>query len=70
MGPPPLLASSRPATVIAKGAPPPGLLAKVRQIGAPHAGLVTYESACEKSGGGDDGDAYQDETTNGTTGPL
>lgn len=51
-GRPPLLASSLPATVITKGAPPPGLLAKVRQIGAPHADIVTYESARRKSGGG------------------
>jgi len=42
---PPLLASSLPATVITKGAPPPGLLAHVRQIGAPHRDLVAYKSA-------------------------
>lgn len=41
---PPLLASSLPATVIAKGAPPPGLLAQVRQIGQRHAGLAAYKS--------------------------
>jgi len=40
----PLLASSLPATVITKGAPPPGLLAQVRQIGQPHAGLAAYKS--------------------------
>ena len=42
---PPLLASSLPATIITKGAPPPGLLARVRQIGAPHGGLRAYQSA-------------------------
>lgn len=42
---PPPLASSLPATVIAKGAPPPGLLAHVRKIGASHADLVAYRSA-------------------------
>jgi RES domain-containing protein len=42
---PPLLASSLPATIITKGAPPPGLLARVRQIGAPHGGLRAYKSA-------------------------
>lgn len=42
---PPLLASSLPATVIAKGAPPPGLLAEVRQLGAPHAGLLAHRAA-------------------------
>jgi RES domain-containing protein len=49
---PPLLASSLPATVITKGAPPPGLLAHVRQIGVPHAGLVTYKSTRKASAGG------------------
>lgn len=42
---PPLLASSLPATVITKGAPPPGLLARVRQLGAHHAGLEAYRSS-------------------------
>jgi RES domain-containing protein len=51
---PPLLASSLPATVITKGAPPPGLLAHVRQIGTPHAGLVAYEYARRASAGGAD----------------
>jgi hypothetical protein len=37
-----LLASSIPATVITKGAPPPGLLRNVRQIGMAHAGLVAH----------------------------
>lgn len=41
---PPLLASSLPATVMTKGAPPPGLLARVRQVSTPHAALVAYES--------------------------
>jgi hypothetical protein len=51
---PPLLSSSLPATVITKGAPPPGLLAHVRQIGAPHKGLVAYKStrgATSRDGG-------------------
>ena len=43
-GRPPLLASSLPATIIAKGAPPPGLLSQVRRIGAPHTALVAYRS--------------------------
>ncbi|MGH2951728.1 MAG: RES family NAD+ phosphorylase, partial [Solirubrobacterales bacterium] len=47
---PPLLASSLPATVIAKGAPPPGLLGQVRQVGAPHAGLIAYKSARTRNG--------------------
>jgi hypothetical protein len=37
-----LLASSIPATIITKGAPPPGLHGRVRQIGAAHAGLAAY----------------------------
>ncbi len=37
-----LLASSIPATIITKGAPPPGLLNGVRQIGMAHAELVAY----------------------------
>jgi RES domain-containing protein len=44
-GRPPLLASSVPAMILTKGAPPPGLLARVRQIGAPHAGLGTFQAA-------------------------
>ncbi len=44
-GRPPLLASSLPATVLTKGAPPPGLLSRVRQIGAAHHGLAAYRSA-------------------------
>lgn len=43
-GRPPLLASSVPATVITKGAPPAGLLGQVRQVGSPHVGLATYRS--------------------------
>lgn len=42
---PPLLASSVPATVIAKGAPPPGLLSRVRAVGASHAGFEAYRSS-------------------------
>jgi RES domain-containing protein len=59
---PPLLASSLPATVITKGAPPPGLLAQVRQIGETHAGLVAYKSprAASADGGDDAGDAGED----------
>lgn len=41
---PKFLASSIPATVITKGAPPPGLLLKVRHLGAPHSGLVEHLS--------------------------
>ncbi|MGH2838846.1 MAG: RES family NAD+ phosphorylase [Solirubrobacteraceae bacterium] len=41
---PPLLASSLPATVITKGAPPPGLLTQVRQVGQPHTGFAAYKS--------------------------
>lgn len=52
---PPLLTSSLPANVITKGAPPPGLLARVRQIGAPHMGLVAYESVRRTSARGVDG---------------
>jgi RES domain-containing protein len=37
-----LLASSIPAIVITKGAPPPGLLRSVRQIGTAHAGLAAH----------------------------
>lgn len=44
-GRPPLLASSLPATVIARGAPPAGLVGRVRRIGTPHAGLAAYRSA-------------------------
>jgi RES domain-containing protein len=39
---PKFLASSIPATVITKGAPPPGLLSRVRRLGAPHSGLVQH----------------------------
>ncbi len=55
---PPLLASSLPATVITKGAPPPGLLRQVRPIGTPHIGLVAYESARSASAG--DADSAED----------
>ncbi|MGH2798036.1 MAG: RES family NAD+ phosphorylase [Thermoleophilaceae bacterium] len=60
-GRPPLLASSLPATVIAKGAPPSGLLGQVRQVGTPHAGLGAYKSARTARGdGGDDADEASD----------
>jgi RES domain-containing protein len=49
---PPLLVSSLPATIIAKGAPPHGLLGRIRRIGAPHGGLVAYRSTREKAGNG------------------
>jgi hypothetical protein len=39
---PKFLASSIPATIITKGAPPPGLLSRVRHVGAPHSGLVEH----------------------------
>jgi hypothetical protein len=42
---PPLIASSLPATVVTKGAPPPGLLPRVRRIGEDHSGLESYRSA-------------------------
>lgn len=41
---PPLLASSIPATIITKGAPPPGLLARVRHLGMAHAGFVAHSA--------------------------
>jgi RES domain-containing protein len=41
----PLLASSLPATVMTKGAPPPGLLSRVRLIGSPHDGLAAFRAA-------------------------
>jgi hypothetical protein len=53
---PPFLASSLPATVITKGAPPPGLLARVRQLGTPHAGLVGYTEAHRAAPAGDEAD--------------
>lgn len=49
---PPLLASSVPASVIAKGAPPPGLLLQVRQIGTAHADLATYRTRHGPGAGG------------------
>jgi hypothetical protein len=39
---PKLLASSIPAMILTKGAPPPGLLPMVRRLGAPHSGLVEH----------------------------
>lgn len=41
-GHPPLLASSMPSTRVAIGAPPSGLLVRVRVHGAPHAGLRAH----------------------------
>ncbi len=41
-GRPSFLASSIPAMIIAKGAPPPGLLPRVRLLGAQHSGLVAH----------------------------
>ncbi len=41
-GRPPLLASALPATVIATGSPPAGLLTRVRQIGQSHESLASY----------------------------
>ena len=40
-----LLASSIPALVITKGAPPPGLLERVRHSGMQHAGLAAHAAA-------------------------
>ena len=42
---PPLLASSIPATIITKGAPPPGLFERVRHVGAAHSGLVAHRAS-------------------------
>jgi len=53
---PPFLASSLPTTVITKGAPPPGVLARVRQLGTPHAGLVAYTEAHRAAAAGDEAD--------------
>jgi len=39
---PQFLASSIPATIITRGAPPTGLLPRVRHLGTPHTGLVEY----------------------------
>lgn len=55
---PPLLASSLPATVIAKGAPPPGLLPQVRQVGTPHTGLAEHRAS--RTAGGDPVDGADD----------
>jgi hypothetical protein len=40
----PILASSIPATIITKGAPPPGLLEKACHRGAAHAGLAAHKA--------------------------
>jgi hypothetical protein len=57
---PPLLASSLPATVITKGAPPPGLLPRVRQLRAEHAGHAAYKSARHAASSGADEPAQED----------
>lgn len=44
-GRPPILKSFLPATILTKGAPPPGLLPRVRRIGMPHDGFVAFELA-------------------------
>jgi RES domain-containing protein len=52
-GRPPLLASSLPATIITKGAPPPGLLPRVRKIGpAPRLACVQVGEQCQAIGDG------------------
>jgi hypothetical protein len=62
-GRPPLLASSLPATIIAKGAPPPGLLARVRKIGAPHTGLVAHRLPGGARTGPDTSDDIEESST-------
>lgn len=57
---PPLLASSLPATIITKGAPPPGLLARVRAKAAVHSGLQTYRSARHKASAEESGQETAD----------
>lgn len=57
----PLLASSLPATIVAKGAPPPGLLSRVRQIGSPHDGLEAFRAARRKSKGTGGGEEEHDD---------
>lgn len=49
---PPLLASSLPASVIAKGAPPPGLVTQVRKIGAPRTASLPTPSTRRAGAGG------------------
>lgn len=48
---PALLASSLSATVITKGAPPPGLLSRVRARGASHATLAAHRSSRRTTSG-------------------
>jgi hypothetical protein len=48
-GKPPVLASSIPAGIITKGAPPPGLLARVRRIGLAHEGLEFHHAAVRRA---------------------
>jgi RES domain-containing protein len=56
-GKPPVLRSFLPATVLTKGAPPRGLLPRVRQLGMPHDGLVAFELARARRGTTEFGDA-------------
>jgi hypothetical protein len=53
---PPLMASSISATILTKGAPSPGLLGRVRQLGTDHAGLLAYEAARAARPAGSDPD--------------
>jgi RES domain len=50
------LASSLPATLITKGAPPPGLLSRVRARGASHATLAAYRSSRRTTSGAETSD--------------
>jgi RES domain len=48
----PLVDSAIPATIVAKGAPPPGLIDEVRRIGETHSGMAAHILAhVSKSGG-------------------
>jgi hypothetical protein len=51
-GRPPLLVSSIPATIITKGAPPPGLLQTVRHFGVEHAGLAEHLASVRENRSG------------------
>lgn len=53
---PPLLVSSIPATIITKGAPPPGLLASVRHFGTAHADLAAHMAKRSARSGSTDPD--------------
>lgn len=61
----PFLASSVPATIITKGAPPPGLLRRVRHLGAAHIGFTDY-SANRRSGAAESSDSDQGEGSTGS----